>query len=221
MNFLNKISRAGIILLAVGIGLLCVSAGDTITSFKTPLSVEDLMDDVGVKPGDHVQGKVPLLLDSFAIEQTWTENKSTNSRTAKKTSHGYYVMVCWDGNMALSVGSADISAAESLVDQTYGYMESGNPPVSSLEIDGRVVKMSDDLAELYRDEMLSYYNYTEAELAEMGTLLLVEGRAFTVIRIFCAVGAVFLIVGLILLINKWRKASAVSADEELYTSVEG
>ncbi len=219
MKFMDKISRAGIILLALGIGLLCVSVKDTITSFKTPVSFEELMERE-VQPGDHVQGRVPLLLDSFALEQTWTENKSTNSRTPKKTSHGYYVMVCFEGNMALSVGSSNISAANSLVDQTYGYMENGNPPVSDLEIDGRVVEMEEDLVKLYREEMLDYYGYTEEELDAMGTLLLVEGRSFLTIQIFCAVGAVFTILGLVLVIRKWRKASAASFDEGIYTSVE-
>lgn len=217
-----KISWVGFVLTLLGTFLLMISVGDTITSFREAKSFEDLLDE-DPQPGDHVQGEVPFLLDSFAIEQTWTENKSTNSRTAKKTSHAYYVLPTAEGYVGLAVSSASISTADNLVDQTYGFLNGGGVPTIALEMDARVAKMDDDLADLFREEMIEYYGYTDAELRAMEPFLMVEGRSFITIQIFCTVGAVLTVVGVILLVRKWnkgsRKAKAMT-DEDLIYSVE-
>lgn len=52
-------------------------------SFKTAKSFDDVLSG-DVSAGDHVAGRVPYLLDSFASMQTWTEDRANNSRTAKR-----------------------------------------------------------------------------------------------------------------------------------------
>ena len=209
-NFFNKISRAGLILAAIGIFLLVVSVPDTLISFKTAKSFEDaLYGDVEINAGDHVQGQVPYLFDHFAVEQTRTENKSNNSVTPWKTSRRYYVMPCGERFVGVSVGSSSLSVAEDLVDQTWGFLSGGADPTAELVLDCRVVEMDEELAEMFRDELRDYYDFTDQEIEDMGPLLMLEGRAFTTIRVFGGVGLGFVLLGLIVLVRRWTKVSKV------------
>ena len=214
MSFFRKISRGGLILAAIGIFLLVVSVPDVLISFKEAKSFEDaMMGDVEIAAGDHMEGQVPMLLDYFAEEQTRTENKSTNSVTPWKTSRRYYVMPCGDRLVGLSVGSSSISVANDLVDQTYGAFSGGAAPTAELIMDCRVTEMDEELAEMFREELRDYYEFTDQEIEDMGPMLLVEGRAFTTIRIFCGAGAGFTVLGLLLLVLRWRKVSAVERQQ--------
>lgn len=207
MSVLGKISRAGVVMVLFGVVLLGFSLGDTVTSFKTAKSFDVALED-GLQPGDHVSGQVPYLLDYFSSLQTWTENRSNNSRTPAKTSARYYVLPAGENYAGLRVGSKDIPTAGKLVDETYGYLNGGADPSTVLEIDGRVVEMEEKLAELFREELKEYYGYTDQELEDLGAPLLVEGRAFTTIRVFCGVGLAFLLIGAVLLVRRWKRISA-------------
>lgn len=203
-RLLNRISAKGLLLAVIGIGLLVVSLGDTITSFKPARSFDSVLEE-GASAGDHVSGRVPYLLDSFARMETWTENRSNNSRTPAKTSSRYYVLPGGDVFLGLTVHSSKFSAAEKLVDQTYGALSGGAEPTAELELDVRVAKMDEELAELFREELRDYYGFSNAEIDGMGTLLMLEPRAFGTIRVFCGVGAVLLLAGAALLVLRWRK----------------
>lgn len=206
MNFMQKISRAGLVLALIGAALLWVSLGDAIISFKPAKDFEDVLAG-DVAAGDHVSGQVIFLLDPFASMETWTEDSKTHSTTPKKTSAQYYVLPGGAGYMGLRVSSQDFSAANKLVDQTYDYLETGTAPTAELTTDARVIAMEDDLAKMFREELKDYYGYTDQEIEEMGTLLMVEPRAFLTIQIFCGVGAAVLLVGVVLLVLHWRKVS--------------
>lgn len=206
-KFFQKISRAGLVLALIGGVLLGVSVGDTVTSFKPARSFEDVLES-GAAPGDHVAGQVPFLLDSFASMQTWTENSQTHSTTPKKTSSRYYVLPGGEGFLGLTVHAKSFDQSEALVDQTYDYLAGGDIPASQLTLDARVAAMDEELAEMFRDEMREYYDYTDQELEAMGTILMVEPRDFTAVRIFCGVGAVSLLLGAALLVLRWKKESA-------------
>lgn len=208
-RFLNKISAAGLILALVGAVLLGFSTQDTVISFKEARSFEDVLQH-GAEPGDHVAGRVPFLLDSFASMQTWTENSSNNSRTPKKTSSLYYVLPGGDGYLGLTVHSSSFSQAKKLVDQTYGYFSGGAAPTAELELDVRVTRMDDELAEMFRKEMREYYGFSETEIDAMGQLLMAEPRAFGTIRVFCAAGAALFLAGAVLLVLRWKKTTANS-----------
>lgn len=206
-NFMGKISRAGLILAIIGGVLLWFALGDAIISFKPARSFDDVLED-GLKAGDHVSGRVPYLLDYFGSLQTWTENSANNSRTPAKTSARYYVLPAGENYAGLRVGTQNIPAAGNLVDETYGYLAGAGEPTTVLEIDARVVEMEEELVELFRDEMKEYYDYTDQELESMGTLLMVEPRAFTAVRVICGLGLAFLLLGILLLVRRWRKISA-------------
>lgn len=203
-ELIKKISRPGLILLLIGIFLLKLSGGEIITSFKSPKSFEDVVNgDVAV--GDRVQGRVPFLLDVFATEQTWTENRSTNSVTPKKTAHYYYMLPSGDGYIGLAVNSADSSDAKKLVDQTYGYISGGAMPSAKLVMDTRISKMKGELADMFKEE-LETYGFTDDEISRM-TLMLAEPRSFTAVRVIFFLGAGMSLLGILLLLRRFRKFS--------------
>lgn len=206
-NMMQKISRAGLVLVLIGIGLLAISLGDTAISFREPKSFEEILE-AGIQPGDHVSGQVPFLLDTFASKQTWTENTSTHSATPKKTSSLYYVLPAGEYYVGLTVHAQDFSAANDLVDQTYSYLNGGNAPTSELTLDTRVVEMDEELSAMFRDDLKEYYGYTDQELNDLKPFLMVEPRGFTAIRVFCGAGVAAILVGVILLVMRWRKISA-------------
>ena len=104
--------------------------------------------------------------------------------------------------------SKSVSAANDLVDETYGWFSGGGEPSTVLELDARVAEMEEELAEAFREELKDYYGYTDQDLEELGTPLLIEPRAFTTIRVFCGAGAGLLLLGVLLLVLRWRKVSA-------------
>ena len=147
MSFMKKISRAGLVLVILGVACLWISLGDTIISFKQAKDFEDILDG-DVAAGDHVAGQVLFLLDPFASMQTWTENSKTHTTTAKKTSSQYYVLPGGEGYMGLTIGSKNFSVANKLVDQTYDFLTTGDMPTEELTVDARVVVMDEAYPEL-------------------------------------------------------------------------
>ncbi len=202
-NLWHKISRPGLFFLLLGAMLLYMSAADTLTSFKTPKSFEEVIaGDVAI--GDRIEGQVPFLLDSFAVEKTWTENRSTGSVTPKKNSRYYYILPTKDGFVGLSIGSASAAEARKLVDQSYGYLAGGKEPTAEVTVEARASRMADDLAAMFLDELTSSYGLSDREADALGAPILIEPRSFMTIRIFCAAGAVFTVAGAALLWRRWR-----------------
>lgn len=205
----NKISGAGLILTLIGTVLLGASLRDTLISFKAAKSFDDILAG-DVSAGDHVSGRVPYLLDSFASMQTWTENRSNNSRTPKKTSSRYYILPGGQGYLGLTVHSSSFSPAKKLVDQTYGYLSGGAAPTAELELDTRVVEMNQELAEMFCQTLREDYGFSDQGIESMGPLLMAEPRAFGIIRVFCAVGGALFLLGTVLLIRYWRRTGTKS-----------
>lgn len=206
-GFMSKISRAGLTLAIIGIALLAFSLGDAIISLKPAKSFDDVWEN-GVKAGDHVAGQVLYLWEPFSTLQTWTENRSNNSRTPAKTSARYYITLAGDIPVGLRVGADNIPTAGKLVDETYGYLAGGAEPSTVLELDARVVEMEEELADMFRETLGETYGYTDQEIEDLGAPLLVEPRAFTAVRVICGAGLAFLLLGAVVLVRRWRKVSA-------------
>ena len=191
---------------AIAVGLLFVSLGDTLASFGTPKDFGDLIDG-NVKVGDRVCGEIYYALDYFATEQTWTE-RSDGSRTAKKTSAYYYIIPAGDDFAAIEISAAKAKAMEKLTDETWEYLMGGSDTSTLVEFDGRVKLLEKEEPELveYYEEAMVEFGYTEAELEDMGPVMLLIPRAFNTIRAFCAVGAAFLVIAIFLAAKTYRPA---------------
>ena len=204
MQFFRRISRVGLMLILFGSIMLVQSAPDFIISFHTPRSFDEALEE-GISAGDRVQGQVPLLLDSFAYEQTWTENGG--SRTAKKTSKYYYVFPAGDSFAGLTINVSNSAEADKLVEQTYDYLSGGSEPSAVVEIDARVSKMEEDLIPMFEQEMNDYYDFTSRELESMKPYLMIEPRSFTAVRVLCIGGAVLILAGVLVFVRRWRAYS--------------
>ena len=141
-KFFLKLSRTGLLMMLFGAVFVAFAFQDTITSLKAPKSFDDVMEE-GAAAGDHVSGRIPYLLDAFASMETWTEDRSNNSRTPKKTSARYYVLPAGDDFIGLKVSSDNFSKASDLVDQTYGFFSGAGEPTVELVMDARVAVMEE------------------------------------------------------------------------------
>ncbi len=206
LRFLEKISRPGLIFALIGISFLWFSAGDAVVSLKTAKTFDTVVAG-DVSAGDRVAGKVPLLLDSFAVEQTWTENSSTNSVTPKKNSSYYFVLPSADKFLGLMVNAADAPQAKSLVDQTYGYFSGGAAPTAELIMEGRVMPMEEELVGMFKKELQEYYGISEQDMAASGTPLIIVPRSFFAVRTIFGIGFALFLLGLFLLVRRFRKFS--------------
>ena len=121
-TFFQKLSRTGILLMLAGIMILVSTSSDLLISFKSPKTFDDAVADGGLEAGDRVKGQVPFLLDAFALEETWQEDKSNNSRTPKKTSRYYYGLRCAVGCSGSSSGCRCSVAAGTLVEGDMLYL---------------------------------------------------------------------------------------------------
>lgn len=210
--FLQRLSRTGILLMLAGIMMLASTTKDLFISFKSPVSFEDVVLDGGLRNGDHVKGSVPFLLDAFAIEETWKEDQSNNSRTPKKTSRYYYVMPCGDNLVGLTINASDAATSDQLVEETYAYLtDEGGEPTTELTLDARAVEMDEELSALFREELEDYYDYTEQELSAMRPFLMIEPRSFTAVRIGAVLGAALIAIGVLVSVRRWRRFSEAAS----------
>ena len=123
----NALGRGILILLLFGGGMLWMTTGDLIISFKPAISFEDMLDGKEVKPGNHVAGDVAYVLDYFASETTYTEYKD-GSRSSGKKSGRYYLIPTAEGYIGLKGREVDVSELDQLSDETYEYLMGGAEP---------------------------------------------------------------------------------------------
>ena len=191
---------------AIAIGLLFISLDDTLASFGTPKDFGHLIDGE-VEVGDRVCGDIYYALDYFATEQTWTE-RNDGSRTAKKTRAYYYIIPAGDYFAAIEINASKGSAMSKLTDETWDYLMGGEDTVSLVPFDGRVKLLEKEEPDLvgYYEEAMEEFGYTKSEIEDMGPVMLLVPRAFNTIRAFCAVGAAFLVIAIILAAKTYRPA---------------
>ncbi len=137
---------AVIILAVVGGVFLFQSVPEWITSIKQPVDASEIVEEQ-VKAGTHVQGEIFAIVDSFASEQTWTEN-GDGSRTAKKTSNVYYIIPVGEQSyIGVECPASNKSSYDTLCDATWEWLSGETEYINadSIEFEGRIVKMEDEL----------------------------------------------------------------------------
>lgn len=191
-----------LILLAIGVMLIVMNAKVFFVSIKPSTSFEDLLDK-NPKAGMHVKGDVARAYDCFALEETWTE-RSDGSRTAAKKSHYYYSILSVDTIFGLEVPADDYKTMEQLSDETYYYlMGVGGEPTTKVSVDGVMEKMSKDL----KEQFVSYLKeneFTDAEIAAMGNLLVVKQYSMAAVRVMFLIGAALVLVAVFLFIRNYN-----------------
>ena len=121
----SKLRKPGLVLLVIGVVLLWFSGKDFLTSLKAPVDLNEAGFTADqVEEGMHVKTDIYAALDTFASEETWTENKDGSS-TPKETAHQYYIIPVGEMEyMALEIGSSgsQFSTMSAIMDETYAYL---------------------------------------------------------------------------------------------------
>lgn len=137
---------AAIFLAAIAVFFLWQPVPEAIARMQKPIDLEQAAE-ADLAPGKHVQGDVFAILDSFASEETWTENKD-GSRTAKKTSKIYYIVpVGEESYIGLECYAKDKASHETLNTATLNWLAGETEYIEgeTVPFDGRLVKMDDEL----------------------------------------------------------------------------
>jgi len=205
--------RDVLFLLLIGGMLVYMDTADFIISFKPAVSFEDMLDGTEVKAGSHVSGNVVFALDYFASESTYTK-RSDGSRSGSKKSGNYYLIPTADGYIGLKSIQADVDALNKISDETFDYLNGGAEPSTVFEMEGSVQVMEDELAKYYK-EYLTDMGYSDAEIEGFGTPLVIQNRNFTAIRVMFAVGVVFLFLGILIWVRRYRRESGLQRAEDL------
>ncbi len=137
---------AALMLAVIGVVFLWRVVPEAVARMQSPLDIAEAVE-ADLAPGKHVKGDLYAILDSFASEETWTENKD-GSRTAKKTSKIYYIFpVGEESYIGLECYNKDKAAHEALNDATLDWLAGNTEYIEGdmVPFDGRVVKMEDEL----------------------------------------------------------------------------
>lgn len=219
MKYIFKGLNWGVIMLLVFGGiLLWQSVPSAIVSLTPAVSFDDMLEeDTVVKNGTHVDGRVPYVLDYFASESTYTQY-SNGSRTSDRASGRYYLVPIWDGFIAMKGRQSDVAVLDDLIDETWGYLMTGEETTTEFSMTGMVRPLDDPKLVKYYNEYLIDLGYTEAELEEMGDPLLVQTVNFTACWVMLGIGLALLALAVLLFHRSYRFAkygSGLSRAEDL------
>ncbi len=204
----ESFSKGVLTVLVIGAVLAFLAAGYGIPSMKPAKDFDYLLDN-DPKEGMHIKGKVLYTYDCFASEETYTK-RSDGTQSMAKTSHYYYVIPTYSGVMALEVPADAYKSMEKLLDETIDYMMGGAEPSTAIQVDGCVKKMSTEMKDLL-EEYLEEAGYTQAEIADMGPLLVIKQPvSMSTMRTLFLIG-----IGLILIAVIWFVINCVRHGKEV------
>ena len=196
-------SRLTLILLIIGIGLFAVSIGDTITSFKTAKTFEDVFND-GIEEGDYIKGEVVYSFGVFAVEDTVTKSRTGSTHTEKGTAE-YFIIPAGDGFAGLEVKKKLVSEVEQNSDETYNVLDGkANDTTTRPVIEGKVQVMKSELASYYKSG-LKDMGYTSEEISNMGEIYVIKTMSATTARIMTIIGLLAFIAAIVVIIVKMNK----------------
>lgn len=191
----ESFSKGILIVLVIGIVLAGLASGYGIPAMKPAKDFDYLLDN-DPKTGMHIKGRVLYTYDCFASEETYTK-RSDGTQSMAKTSHYYYVIPTNSGVMALEVPADAYKSMEKLLDETIDYMMGGAEPSTEIQVDGCVKSMSTEMRDLL-EEYLEEAGYTQAEITDMGPLLVIKQPAsMSTMRIMFLIGIGFILVAVI------------------------
>ena len=154
MNSVALFFILAVVLLVIGVVLLWFSGKDFLTSLKAPVDLNEAGFTADqVEEGMHVKTDIYAALDTFASEETWTENKDGSS-TPKETAHQYYIIPVGEMEyMALEIGSSgsQFSTMSAIMDETYAYLTDAAADLGTtiLPVEGTVEKLEGELDQYF------------------------------------------------------------------------
>lgn len=206
MKKLMKSMNVGFLMLfAVGMVLIIPSFSGFVTSFQPSVSFEDLLNGREIKIGSHISGDVVYALDYFAADRTYQKNKA-GAIVVNKKAGNYYIIPAAEGFLGLKTAKSQHTDFDKLTDETYTFLKGGQKPQLKIYIDGEIVPMKKELVPSFHN-YLSDAGYTEEEILQMGTPLLIRPRVFLLNRIVFVFGLIFLFLSFSVLWYYYRRSS--------------
>ena len=164
-----------IILLIVGGMALKTALPTWLVSLKTPvdfntLAVED------VRSGLRVEGNVYVVVDTFAVEESWTEH-SNGSVTPKETSKYYYIVPIGPAAFScvgLEIPDEDAAVYADLADATWDYLTGETDALNAAPIpfEGYIAPMDEELYSLFVEWFQDTGYFGTSDAAEVRTYAL-------------------------------------------------
>lgn len=177
-------------LLAAGVMLLLANGKNFLIAVKPAHDVERLADNGGAREGMHVTGQIPYIYDCFA---------NMSDFDGGHVSGYYYALPTVDGMLIVGVSSREYNAMETLLEETWQFLEKGTPPVSTVPLEGHIVKAQGRLPYLLA-EYMAELGYAQAEIDALGEPLMIQsaGEELDRARIYAPVGVILLALGVLL-----------------------
>lgn len=203
--------------LVIGVMALFMTLPEFFVSLKKPVDFNELVESE-IHAGLHVEGEVYAILDTFATEETWTEN-SNGSRTPAKTSGYFYIIPIGDESYIGLQGNGDNRAAMKAIDTaTWNYLTGVTEDIEgdTYHFEGHIEKMDDELYQYFTEwfEDMEYFGAgNESMISQCALPLMIEpmspGMMPLVIVGFAMIALNILFV--VLHMNYKKKAAAAKA----------
>lgn len=204
--------------LVVGIMALFMVLPEFFVSLKKPVDFNELTD-AELKSGLHVEGDVCVILDTFATEETYTENKD-GSRTPSKVSGYYYIIPVGDSSYIGIEGSVDNrSTFQKIDDSTWAVLTGAAAdldPNAYYHYEGYIDDMDDELYGYLVDWFMDETT-TEDEVKTYALPLMIKPMSPGLMPLLI-IGVAMLALNVLFVVlhlnyKKKAKAAAVSTDE--------
>lgn len=200
-----------IIIGIIGGMLIFVSADEAVTSFKSPVDINELTANELV--GNlKIDTEIYSILDCFANEESWTENKD-GSRTPSKTSRQYYIIPIGEEEyMALEAKPEKFKKYDEIMEDTYNYIvgDSDSLGVKPEKFLGYTKKLDEELdrylLEWFQDT--EFLNTTdETEIRQYISSYMLVPTDFKASRVMLGIGiicilAVIAVISILLIVKK-------------------
>lgn len=187
-----KIKRQALLVLVlcvIGAFFLMGSVRFFWIAMKPAYDVEYLLEN-GAQEGMHVKGRIPYTYDCFA---------DMSDMESKKVSYYYYALPASEGMMIFKASVSRQKEMDILLEETLSYLDTGVWPVSTVELEGYVVKAQGRLPYLL-SEYMKEIGYTDEEIRAMGEPLMIEDatKRMERARISTPVGIILVTAGVLL-----------------------
>ena len=206
----SKLRKPGLVLLVIGVVLLWFSGKDFLTSLKAPVDLNEAGFTADqVEEGMHVKTDIYAALDTFASEETWTENKDGSS-TPKETAHQYYIIPVGEMEyMALEIGSSgsQFSTMSAIMDETYAYLTDAAADLGTtiLPVEGTVEKLEGELDQYFGEWFTDTMFFGEEDPSPYLVHYMISPRDFFAVRVMAVAGMAAAALGILLLVLSFRR----------------
>lgn len=207
-----------VILLVIAAMALWNAAPLCLVTLKTPVDFNTLTEE-DIRSGVRVEGDVYAILDSFAVEESWTEN-SNGSVTPRETSKYYYIIpIGTESYAGLEISAKNYQAYAGVADATWDYLVGAADTIQAepVHFEGYIAPMDEELYGLFVEwfQDTGYFGVTDAAAIEPYAVpYMLSTFSVSGVYIIMGVGAGALLIAVLLLTSHLRYRKKLRKAEE-------